>query len=694
MSDYTFGAPATDQSEPAPKPRRSRQQPAPETPAKATAPTAETSTPSSRPSQTQLLEARADELEALFRRLPAAGECPAPVDETEEKPLDGIEFVVDRWRRLFADGNAAAQAGIPPRTQARITAPTGAVVVHMTVPAGYARVDVARSLKAHITAAAWGEYQVRPDPDNTNAVYFIRRHAGGDLATPFRVASAVAEKFRTDEEFMRRRVLNSAGLVVSRPVIRNGKHALGKDNKPAYTRTVPQLVEAREWSRGAEFVLKMVPGQSVSDYERATEKLQKMFGRPVQIEPRDQNLVAVQLTTKPAPEMPRNVVLKPSALYRPASSEQAVKIAKRIELPVGLTRLEDGSIERVGVLPAKTPHGIVVGESGLGKSRWIRSAASAWAVAGGWLAICDPKQGELVDRWLPGTVCVATNTATISRTIWWARVEMLTRLKVQDVLKKRGIAPAPFQPIMVLFDEFGQLHTELSQSSDPAEQAAAKALVTTIVKTMQVGRSVGIHLCLISQNAKVESIPSSIALSANWRFVAGRPTEATGSTGTVDRLFPSRTKDAARSLGATIPGGTPGYALLDWNGKPTVAKTFYGYTPGEEPEDPLFADVPGEVLQSWREMRTALSGAPPVRRFGWRPGPDTPENWNELSLSAGKKGDEPTVKSLRSVWLDSIGPDGRPVPIPEHRQYDPLSDEYDSIGEPLDLDGHASPTAL
>ncbi len=686
MADYTFGTPATPPLETPEKARRSRKDASAGTPQ---APRSD----APRQSQAQLLEERADELEALFRRLPAAGEAPAPVDENDSTELSGVDFVVDRWKRLLSDGDAAAAAGVPPRTLAWIEAPTGAVVVRVQVPPGCSANAVARSLKSYVTASAWGEYQARPHVD-PQSFYLIRRHAGGDLATPFRVASAVAEQFRTDAESMRRRVLNTAGLVVARPMVRDGRHHLDKDGKPAFIRTVPELINASEWSRGVEFVLKIVPGQDVSDYEKATEKLAKMFGRPVQIESRDRGLVAVRLVTKPAGQLPKNVVLTPSSMHRPQSSEQAVKIAKQIELPVGLTRTEDGSIERVSVRPAKTPHGIVVGESGLGKSRWIRSAASGWALEGGWLVICDPKQGELVDRWLPGTVCIATNTATISRTIWWARTEMLTRLKVQDVLKKRGISPAPFQPIMILFDEFGQLHTELSQSSDPAEQAAAKALVTAIVKMMQLGRSVGVHLCLISQNAKVESIPSSIALSANWRFVAGRPTEATGSTGTVDRLFPSSMKDAARELGATIPGGTPGYALLDWNGKPTVAKTFYGYTPGEEPEDPQFAGLPAEVLQSWREMRGALGGVPPVRRFGWKPGPDTPENWTELSLYAGKKGDDPTVKSLQPVWLDDIGPDGRPVPIDAHKIYDPLSDEYDSIGEPLDLDGHVSPTAL
>jgi hypothetical protein len=565
----------------------------------------------------------------------------------------------------------------------------------VTVPAGFSANVVARSLKAYVTSAAWGEYTPQPHVD-PQSFYLIRRHAGGDLATPFRSASTTAGYFFEGTHRMRERVLHSAGLSVDRPVIRGGKHLLDDAGKPRFTREVPELVSADEWPRGVEFVVKMCPGQGVLDFERAAEKLSAMLRRPVQIESRGQDHVAIRLTTKAAAELPKNVVLRPSMLYRPATSEQAVKVAKQIELPVGLTRATDGSgrIERVCVRPSATPHGIVVGESGLGKSRWIRTAASGWALGGGWLAICDPKQGELVDQWLPGTVCIATNTATISRTIWWARTEMLTRLKVQDILKKRGISPAPFQPIMVLFDEFGQLHTELSQSSNPAEQAAAKALVTAIVKMMQLGRSVGVHLCLISQNAKVESVPSSVALSANWRFVAGRPTEATGSTGTVDRLFPSSMKDAARELGATIPGGTPGYALLDWNGKPTVAKTFYGYTPGEEPEDPQFAGLPDEVLQSWREMRTALQGVPPVRRFGWKPGPNTPPSWTDLSLYGGKKGDEPTVKTLQPVWLDAIGPDGRPVPTAENRIYDPLADEYETGAEPIDLDDHVSPTAL
>ncbi|MFC3241460.1 hypothetical protein ACFOJ6_02725 [Gordonia humi] len=156
---------------------------------------------------------------------------------------------------------------------------------------------------------------------------------------------------------------------------------------------------------------------------------------------------------------------------------------------------------------------------------------------------------------------------------------MQSRLAVQDVLKKRGVSPAPFQPILVLCDEFGQMLTELIGSTDAADQNAAKEIVRVVVKTMQVGRSVGIHLALISQNAKVESLPGTIAQSAGWRLIAGRPAEGTGDSGMVNRLFPSSMKTAAGELGDTIPGGQAGYALLDWNGGPVVAKTFYGYTP-------------------------------------------------------------------------------------------------------------------
>lgn len=690
MADYVFGVPASS-PEPAPeKPRKSQKHDASEAP-RATAEAPRSGAP--RMSQAQLLDQRADELEALFHRLPAAGDAPAPVDENTVTELSGVEFVVDRWKRLLSDGNAAQQAGVPAGSAAEITTPTGAVVVRVQVPVGHSANAVARQLKAYITDAAWGDYQARPH-DDPQSFYLIRRHAGGDLATPFRVAGTTAAKFFAGEDRMRERVLHTAGLSVDRPVIRGGVHAVDAAGKPMYKREVPELIDASEWDRGVEFVLRMCPGQGVSDFDKTAEKLSSMFRRPVQVGGRDRDLVAIRLTTKAAPELPKNVVLKPSMLYRPATAEQAVKIAKKLVLPVGLTRAADGSIQRVDVTPALTPHGVVVGLSGQGKSRWIRTAASAWALQGGWLAICDPKGGELVDRWLPGCVHIATNVATISRTFYWARMEMMTRLAVQDVLKKKGVSPAPFQPILILADEFGQMMTDLSSSTDAADQNAAKEIVRVVVKTMLVGRSVGIHLCLISQNAKVESLPGTIAQAAGWRLIAGRPQEGTTTDGMVDRLFPSDMKLAAKELGATIPGGRPGYALLDWNNAPTVAKTFYGYTPGEEPESPEFASLPSEVLQSWKSMRSALQASPPVRRFGWQPGPDTPAEWQSLSLYPGKKGDEPTVKSLRAVWLDNVGPDGKPVPIAAHAIYDPLSDEYQGGAEPLDLDGHLSPTAL
>lgn len=695
MSDFTFGAPAPT---PEPAPEKPRTEPVEETVTKTPQePAVKASPEAPRKSQDQLLAERADELEALFHRLPQAGDAPAPESE-DRQPTRGKEHVVERWKRLLSDPDAVRAAGLPAGSRVWLETPPGAMVVRVQVPHGHARNAVAHALKAHVARMSWGEYEAAPctltGENGEEQFYLIKRHSGGDLATPFRVASTTAAKFFAGEDRMRERVLHTAGLSVDRPVIRGGRHALDDAGKPMYKRIVPELMSAGEWDRGVEFVLKMCPGQGITDFEKAAEKLSSMFRRPVTVEARDRDLVAIRLTTKKAAELPRNAPLKPSMLYRPASAEQAVQIAKKLVLPVGLTRLEDGSIGRVDVRPAATPHGVVVGLSGQGKSRWIRTAASAWALQGGWLAICDPKGGELVDRWLPGCVHIATNTATISRTLHWARTEMQSRLAVQDVLKKRGVSPAPFQPILVLCDEFGQMLTELTGSTDAADQNAAKEIVRVVVKTMQVGRSVGIHLVLISQNAKVESLPGTIAQSAGWRLIAGRPAEGTGDSGMANRLFPSSMKAAASELGDTIPGGQAGYALLDWNGGPVVAKTFYGYTPGEEPESAEFADLPAEVLQSWRDMRTALQSSPPVRRFGWRPGPDTPADWQALSLYAGKKGDGPTVKSLVPVWLDSVGPDGRPVPIPEYRVYDPLSDEYSSSGEPLDLDLHLSPTAL
>jgi hypothetical protein len=318
----------------------------------------------------------------------------------------------------------------------------------------------------------------------------------------------------------------------------------------------------------------------------------------------------------------------------------------------------------------------------------VRSAITAFAIeiAGapqGGILIGDAKGGELVTSNLPGVRNVSTSVAAISRMLWWARQEMKKRQALIPLLAQRGVMDPPFAPVWVIVDEWGSMLSELLTSTDTAEQNAAKELVRLVSKIYMEGRSVKVYVTLVMQSALAASLPGAISQSAGWRLIAGKPKTGSGGSGHIERLFQPDQQDDARAVAAGIVEGQPGFALMDHKGKPTLVRTFHGYTPGEEPDDSRFASLPSETLDSWRETKAALSAVPPTRRFGWAP-PEGMENWQDLSLYAGKDGTDPTVKSLRAIPLDDA--DGNP--IPEHFRYDPLHPEFDSGGEVLDLDSH------
>ncbi|WP_287901259.1 type IV secretory system conjugative DNA transfer family protein, partial [Arthrobacter sp.] len=584
----------------------------------------------------------------------------------------------NRWNR-YATSPAVERLGLPAGSQLRaVEYGENGVSVHIRVPAGTVLAPAARAARDTAVAWEWGSYK-RIQPSTTTDFELRREIVGDDPATPWRAAGkAAGAVFLGERTRQGNRVEHviwaRAGLTVART-----------DKTLVY----PQVLSKEVGERGPELLLKLPGGLPIDSALKARGALASLFRCPELSVEAEGTHLRIRLNVKPAATLPQTVPLYPTTLWRPTSAAQAIGIGKKLTLPVGVT-LQGGKLQHIEIEPALVPHGILVGAPGSGKSRWARSAFSAWAVQGGLLAIGDPKGGELVESYLPGCVHISTSRASIYRLVLWAQTEMKMRLAVQSKLKaKHGISDLPVRPVLVVLDELGQLFTELEQSTDPAAKFARAELERAITNAMQVGRSVGIHLLLITQNALASSLPGGIAQAASFRVNAGRPTEGASGSGTVGRLFPAAMRDRAAELGATIPTGSRGMLLLDHEGAPVVARSYYGYTPGEEPEDLKFANLDPEITASWTAMRDQLKLVQPGIRFGWRAPDDLPE-WQSLSLSAGPKGEWRTVAELTPIALDRMEL-GRPVPIPEHAIYDPLSEQYEGGFDAIDLAHHHSP---
>ena len=639
---------------------------------------------SAKAEQDRILATEAAELAELAERVSRAGAVQGPDAEDIAPETSPRQFVIARWNRYSSPG-MITRLGLPAdsRLRAREWGPTG-VEVQVQVPAGTDLVAASRAIAGTAERWEWGRYQ--RGVESATRLLLRRDVVGDDPATPWRAAGRTAAAIYTGTPpGVARQLWDAAGLTV--------KRSSGKLDGP-------RIVEMVTGRRGPEILIDLPAGLSVDAAVRTAPVMQRLLRSPDLAMIPEGVRVRIELRTVAPPTLPQMVPLTPTSLYRPSSPEQAIAVGKKLFLPVGVTLVGD-RLERIEIRPAEVPHGVLVGSPGSGKSRWVRTAMTAWTVSGGLLAIGDPKSGELVQNWLPGCVHISTSKATIFRLLLWAQVEMKRRLAVQSILQRRhGVTSLPVQPILVVIDEFGQLMTELEQSTDPADKAARSEVERVVTNAMQVGRSVGIHLLLITQNALASSLPGGIAQAASFRVSVGRPTEGAGGSGSVGRLVPAAMRDRAAELGATIPTGARGMLLTDHRGEPVIARAFYGYTPGEEPDGPEFTDpthpkytpLPDEVRDAWFGMRAALEHIPPVVRFGWRPGPDAPDVWPALSLSAGPKGDQPTASVLKPVPLDRLDHDtGRVAPIIENARFDPLSDAYEGGFDVIDLGSHFAP---
>ncbi|KAF0967251.1 FtsK/SpoIIIE domain-containing protein [Gordonia sp. YY1] len=630
---------------------------------------------SAKASQTQILNSEAAELVELARRVSAASEPPAPetsVTSAPAEPEDSPERVARLWNQRFADESWRRQMfGCNAPAHAEPHGP-GVRIFAETDPSLKPE-DAIKTFQREALAIGAGQYGgtvlAGRGPHGGHLIGVWRKRVGADPATPWNAAGHAAGAFYADDKFARHRILASAGL----DYVVNGQ------------RTVPTVVSIdSNGPTGPEFTLRMLKAQPFSEFEAAVPKLTAIFRTAVTVHEVGTSQVLVRLNTEKKITWPTAITLRPPMLWRPTSPESALKVARKVFLPVGLTA--DG--ETVTIDLATRPMGLVAGSPGSGKSRWVRTAITAFAieVAGapqGGILIGDAKGGELITANLPGVRNVSTSVTAISRMLWWARQEMKKRQALIPLLSQRGVTDPPFAPVWCIVDEWGSMLSELLNSTDTADQNAGKELVRLVSKIYMEGRSVKVYMTLVMQSALAASLPGSISQSAGWRLIAGKPKTGSGGSGHIERLFQPDQQDEARAVAAGIVEGQPGFALMDHQGKPTLVRTFHGYTPGEEPTDPKFAGLPAETLASWRETKAALEKVPSTRRFGWAP-PEGLENWQDLSLYAGKDGTEPTVRELRAVPLD----DENGNPIPAHFKYDPLHPEFDSGGEVLDLDSH------
>ncbi|AGP30111.1 hypothetical protein A606_02290 [Corynebacterium terpenotabidum Y-11] len=168
-------------------------------------------------------------------------------------------------------------------------------------------------------------------------------------------------------------------------------------------------------------------------------------------------------------------------------------------------------------------HLAVLGTTASGKSwsilSWITELGGNFG--GSELVVIDGKNsGDFNSLMSPelaahsGVRCVADRPASAFAALLWVNGEVERRKKINAKLKAQGETKLPFPRLIVIVDEIGFLMTEWPKKI--REQADK-----IIGQILRAARSVGVHIALISQDARDSSYPNSWLQNLSLRMSLG-----------------------------------------------------------------------------------------------------------------------------------------------------------------------------
>ena len=267
-------------------------------------------------------------------------------------------------------------------------------------------------------------------------------------------------------------------------------------------------------------------------------------------------------------DLPSNVLLVDllggvDVLREPQRIVDRWTTSRSLRAPIGLTPGEELSVDIV----TDGPHGFLVGTTGSGKSELLRSLLLSMAATHSpsrlSLLLIDFKGGAafLPMLRLPHTVGLVTNLRqgagggdavieqNVRRALVWLRAELQRRMqlfaehKVSDLkdLERAGVAGTPPR-LVIVADEFAVL-------ARAAEGRAGANVIDEMVDIARLGRSLGVHLILSTQQA-TGAITPKIQANTNLRIALRLqdPAESQEVVGT--------------KAAAAIPQNRPGRAFL------------------------------------------------------------------------------------------------------------------------------------
>lgn len=172
---------------------------------------------------------------------------------------------------------------------------------------------------------------------------------------------------------------------------------------------------------------------------------------------------------------------------------------------------------------AKNPHLLITGGTGSGKSYFTNYLITMASLKGANLFICDPKNSDLA-----GLSRVISNHKVVSeaqeilnlireyKEIMDNRYAYINELKEKKNLFSGDFTDFDIPVALLVIDELGSLMSQFQKK----EKDEFKAILKQVINK---GRQAGCNVCLITQRANAENIPTEIRDQMSFRCFLGEP---------------------------------------------------------------------------------------------------------------------------------------------------------------------------
>lgn len=171
--------------------------------------------------------------------------------------------------------------------------------------------------------------------------------------------------------------------------------------------------------------------------------------------------------------------------------------------------------------PTKTPHILVSGGTGSGKSIFISFLILEFLKRLSTVYICDPKNSDLgsLSHYL-GDERVGTTPNNIARVVRLAVTEMKERYDYMNANFKYGsnFSDHGYKPVWVIFDEMGAFQ---ASSTDKQSKAVVSEVMDGIKQIILLGRQSGVFILIAAQQMRSETLSTDLRDNLGLRISLG-----------------------------------------------------------------------------------------------------------------------------------------------------------------------------